>query len=51
MQKSFFKKNFLEPSADLQFCSFSFLNVVDIHLILEFINKFGKYHPVCPKNP
>ena len=29
---------------------FSFLNDVDIQLILEFENSFGKYLPVCPKN-
>ena len=26
----------------------SFLNDVDIQLILEFKNRIGKYHPVCP---
>ena len=30
---------------------FSFLNDVDIQLILEYKISFGKYHPVCPKNP
>jgi hypothetical protein len=29
----------------------SFLNDVDIKLILEFKKSFGKYHPVCLKNP
>ena len=29
----------------------SFLNDVDIQLILEFKNSFGKYHPVFPENP
>ena len=29
----------------------SFLNDVDIQLILEFKNSFGKYHPVFSKNP
>ena len=29
----------------------SFLNDVDIQLILDFKNSFGKYHPVFPKNP
>ena len=24
---------------------------LDIKLILEFKNSFGKYHPVCPKSP
>ena len=24
---------------------------MDIQLILEFKNSFGKYHPVFPKNP
>jgi hypothetical protein len=28
-----------------------FLNDVDIQLILELKNSFGKYHPVLPKNP
>ena len=28
-----------------------FLNDVDIHLILEFKNSFGKNCPVSPKNP
>ena len=28
-----------------------FLNDVDIQLILEFNNSFGKYHPINPKNP
>ena len=27
------------------------LECVDIQLILEFKNSFGKYHPVFPKNP
>ena len=27
------------------------LNYVDIQLILEFKNGFGKYLSVCPKNP
>ena len=31
--------------------SYFFLNDVDIQLILEFKNSFGKYHPVCRKNP
>ena len=29
----------------------SFLNDVDMQLILEFKNIFGKCQPVCPKNP
>ena len=29
----------------------NFLIDVDIQLIVEFRNCFGKYHPVCPKNP
>ena len=29
-------------------CYFSFLNDVDIQLILKFKNSFGKYHIVCP---
>ena len=29
----------------------SFLNDVDIQLIVEFKKSFGEYHPVCPKNP
>ena len=29
----------------------SFLKDVDIQLILEFKNSFGKNCPVCPKNP
>ena len=29
----------------------SFLNDVDIKLILAFINNIEKYHPVYPKNP
>ena len=29
----------------------SVLNNVDIQLILELKNSFGKYHPVFPKNP
>jgi hypothetical protein len=28
-----------------------FLNDMDIQLILEFKKGFGKYHPVCLKNP
>ena len=28
-----------------------YLNDVDIQLILEFKDIFGKYHPVFPKNP
>ena len=28
----------------------SFLNEVDIQLILDFKNSFGKYHSVFPKN-
>ena len=27
-----------------------FLNDVDIQLILEFNNSFGKYHPLNPEN-
>jgi hypothetical protein len=29
----------------------SFSNDVDIQIILEFKNSFGKYLPVSPKNP
>ena len=29
----------------------SFLNDVDIQLILEIKSSFRKYHPECPKNP
>ena len=29
----------------------SFLNDLDIQQILEFKLNFGKYNPVCPKNP
>ena len=32
-------------------CNFFFLIDVDIQLILEFRNSFGKYHPVSLKNP
>ena len=31
--------------------AYSFLNQVDIQLILYFKNSFGKYHPVFPKSP
>ena len=33
------------------FCFMTFLNDVDIQLILEIKESFRKYNPVCPKNP
>ena len=52
------KKNILEQSAfvDRQICKnlrpVTFLLYdMDIQLILQFKNSFGKFSPVCPKTP
>ena len=43
--------NFANIDEPVTFCPMNlFLNDVDIQLILEFNNSFGKYHPLNPEN-